>query len=1215
MPTGSPRGAAPRRTLRAAALCCAAALHQRLGSDSPLALIDVPLLQSIFLSYVAPPPVLVGCWYMHRGVPVESEMYGSSSFSASILRAGSPAAVLAAPASDGIPFFARLEAFTGCVAAASVSYLRSTDSDGYDPVHVTLHTWDPSSGAALWSLSWYCQRMEGEWKLLAYDVLPERGAECLAFCTDSGICIAPISGEQVGRVRVVDGTARLSPYILQWQDRARLLALSWSAEEHTVRVVCARTGAVLRTAKIPAVSEENSLLCGWIRTQSPLLQPGYYFVCSDQCEAMLLTRISDARSYSFSGACGMLPLGAGRYLLNHRRRGLPYIVTVTSRGCSIPRALCAEASRAMQQSPAVGVCGDTVYVVRPGKRASRVVCSRLETGREVHSFVLPANETMEEVLEAIADNVSTLVLAMSSAESARPGTQLYLPNLVPATHMIKEAIDGMCEAARITGQDPNVPADTRAVVEKTAAELAADAAGLEAGATTAANEPARAVEATKSAIRCARSILQKVVVLVMLEDQLNIQIFFTVAKRAADVVRRISAADTVQGLSAVVSEIPQIVGEFLRRTKRRADNTKMPDEKAKLNSSLEAFSNDSSQHLSAARDHVASPSDAARKATAEIGQRCLASIDQILAVVREIFDRNAKFIGAAFAFRAPTSIVEDEVIAGTRELNNRLDAVALKASRGDPDTVAATRSAVEQANQVLASAKAAADLTADPCKKAFINRGIDDVQRLVPQVVGQVKTVLQDPSNKQAMADLDDLIRATKTASDNLAAAVSGSPESALAHGAGDLVKGMQELKRDCDARDIEAATRDLRRLEQNFDRHIDLANMYAEHEQDPVKKQQLLEAVDSLKKAKQRFMAAARKFLTNPTPEALKQLDEMMALTQQALFTISPPHVAAAALAQDVARELEALLEAVKAQDQPEAVQRAKNVAASMRAQVSIAEQYAQHLSPARRAAILAAVARGKDAAAKMVEAMKDALQNPGSASHLARLEALTEATRKARQPSSSKREGEGSHSRAAAEIAELMQPTAEEAAAEKQRGIALRKALAEEVNPTSAAKLKVDGPKDAQIFAAAVKVESSVPYGADADTPYGKLLNSSHNIAQLMAQLSNFAAVGNKKGMIDTARALAGAVHEVITQSKTMADKCTDPRLKSDCLNYSQACQNFIVNLKIVCAVKAASDDNDPTVQEQLVSAAQGLANSVVNTVNACSAAAVHKSVRNAK
>merc|ERR1712137_1119469 len=68
-----------------------------------------------------------------------------------------------------------------------------------------------------------------------------------------------------------------------------------------------------------------------------------------------------------------------------------------------------------------------------------------------------------------------------------------------------------------------------------------------------------------------------------------------------------------------------------------------------------------------------------------------------------------------------------------------------------------------------------------------------------------------------------------------------------------------------------------------------------------------------------------------------------------------------------------------------------------------------------------------------------------------------------------------------------------------------------------------------------------------------------------------------------------------------KTFADRCKDPRTKERLLRSMQAMKNFSVQLKILTAVKAASGKNkDADTEEQLISVAKGLGNSLNESVN---------------
>jgi hypothetical protein len=408
--------------------------------------------------------------------------------------------------------------------------------------------------------------------------------------------------------------------------------------------------------------------------------------------------------------------------------------------------------------------------------------------------------------------------------------------------------------------------------------------------------------------------------------------------------------------------------------------------------------------------------------------------------------------------------------------------------------------------------------------------------------------------------------------------------------------------------------------------------------------------AVETLKLLRPKLVAAAQHAIDNPRdPTALKMLDDAISQLHQAMAVISAPHMTAAALSGMIVRELDALLDTLSRKDagyQQDAVEHAKAAASAMQSMLGVAAKVLETVQdPARRAQIEAAMARSKDLVAKLLEALKTCLKNPDSQEAREALEAVTDQTKRAvielaglLRPTPEEIAAENERTRRMLERAKAEEEAAREAErkrvlerqraeealmAEEARKRAMEKRRAEEEalleeqrkKQEAAKRLQVEGPHDARIMAAAQQVESSVPAAPADGSPQGRLLQFSHDIAALMAQLSAFAQQGNKQGMIATSRKIAAAVNDIYKIAHEIAGKCADVRLRTDVLNYAQACQNWAVQLKIMSAVKAASDEHDPTIQDQLVTAASGLASAIVNTANSCISASIHKSVRSAK
>jgi hypothetical protein len=119
--------------------------------------------------------------------------------------------------------------------------------------------------------------------------------------------------------------------------------------------------------------------------------------------------------------------------------------------------------------------------------------------------------------------------------------------------------------------------------------------------------------------------------------------------------------------------------------------------------------------------------------------------------------------------------------------------------------------------------------------------------------------------------------------------------------------------------------------------------------------------------------------------------------------------------------------------------------------------------------------------------------------------------------------------------------------------------------------------------------------------------LLDIAKNIAVAMEQLSLAAQKGSKRDMILSARNIANMVHQIEEFSSDIASKCSDLILRKQLLGISQAPKNFSIQLKIICAVKDSNVEHDPMAEAQLVVCAQGLANSVIQTVKAAEIASI--------
>jgi len=127
---------------------------------------------------------------------------------------------------------------------------------------------------------------------------------------------------------------------------------------------------------------------------------------------------------------------------------------------------------------------------------------------------------------------------------------------------------------------------------------------------------------------------------------------------------------------------------------------------------------------------------------------------------------------------------------------------------------------------------------------------------------------------------------------------------------------------------------------------------------------------------------------------------------------------------------------------------------------------------------------------------------------------------------------------------------------------------------------------------------------------TTEGKLFDSVREVGRLMTILS-FATktTGNQTLAIATAREISNVVKNISTLANSEATFCTEPILKSQLLNSSQAANSSAVQLKIIAAVKATTetDNTSTTMKTQLVKCCKNLAAQVVKTVEHVEIAAI--------
>jgi len=828
---------------------------------------------------------------------------------------------------------------------------------------------------------------------------------------------------------------------------------------------------------------------------------------------------------------------------------------------------------------------------------------------------------MEEVLESFADNIAAMVIAASQEDAE-------FTNIVAGAMSMKRAVTAMAQGARKTAQSPAVQPDAKAVIENTATELEDIGSALLVHATAARDAPSKEAKVAeqRETVKVAKDILQKVVLVVMLEDQLNIQLLTDSAKLVNDITERINGLTQADQFALLLPEASAVHQDFIKRSLRRIELCKEGSEpRLDLERAVQQLRDAAPKHLLAAQKKFMNPSPATDEELRAAGREVDNAVDLILEIVRDIFERNAQFIGAAFAFRAPTTGREDKMRMHAVSMDDSCSAL-MNAVRSGGEITAALRDFLGKSNDLLTAARSIALECNDPVRCAIIEEASEELPGVLQRIVELSKYCAEHPEDKAAQAELQALIDRARQLGEVLYAATrANGGDEALAANRNAIELSAANMQRAILEGDEKLAEAEFANLDGHFARHQAMLEAMLANEKDPLKRDALKVALDEVKRVRPIFAAAMRKYIRDPK-SIQNQKDFMDALgkLQNACSMMTPPHLAVAASNNNFNREIELLIAACDAKNpgfQQEAIAHAKAAAAHVQAMKQHAKECEDLcVSKERKNEIETAISQATLLTGQLIQATKAFIVNPNSEECKAQLHVAA---------NQAKASGD--------ELTRRVQPTAEETEAFREKMkkamMAINPSLAKaEVEPAAAsvagvvqeaepatsvpAHLTVEGPRNERIFAAAVHVEKNVPAMVtdeeEANTPQGQVLKTTHEIAGLMAKLSSLAEIGDKKGMIETSRLIASKIKVITKQAHTIGRTVTDPVLRADVMNYAQAAENHAVQLKIMSAVKAASDEGDETVEDQLVAAATGLAAAVVSTANACQAASIHKSVR---
>eukprot|EP01113_Clastostelium_recurvatum_P019732 TRINITY_DN2329_c0_g1_i2.p1 TRINITY_DN2329_c0_g1~~TRINITY_DN2329_c0_g1_i2.p1 ORF type:complete len:794 (-),score=283.21 TRINITY_DN2329_c0_g1_i2:96-2477(-) len=793
---------------------------------------------------------------------------------------------------------------------------------------------------------------------------------------------------------------------------------------------------------------------------------------------------------------------------------------------------------------------------------------------------------MDEVLELIADSVSTLVIALTDSEEKNT----LFGDMVPATELIKQAVDGMIEAANITRNE--VDPEFQMQIDDNSSQLSRATQDLVDAAHKVRADPWDRVP-QKDAIRAAKNILQKVVLLVLIEEMANIKVLVKIAKLLGDGTKRIDDTNSAPEAEAAMEEVEALEAELVRRCARRADGCKNGELRQNLINASDKLRFSVQQHHQAARAWCRTKSDSDNRGRHDWSRKTLAATDDVIEAVKQIFAEASKFVDAAFKWQPIRTMAEDAAAAAAREVARHLATLVKHVHAGDGLDKA--RALIQAAQRQVDAAQAVADKTDDPIKRDLILAGIQHLKSELPQLINAVKEAIAHPGDARVWANLDEKVRNTTAASEGLAAAVSMAPNVAVAALGNRLASELDALQDAIKRGDKALANQILNGIGNLFDRHIEAAEIMINGVSDPVTREQVKRGIDGLRAIKEPILTTARHCIDNPSDqEAQRKLGGLIDQAKRHISDISYPHEQVSAWNHQLHHDLDNLQDCVNRGGEfmaDEALIHAKRIAEDVAKQIEAAQQVMNALKdPARKREIKEAIDRLKNVADRLQNSIRDVIANPKDPAARKRMNDLVAETRAASD-----------------NLTSVCQPRD----ANELRQIQAAHARAGKAGQPQQSDFKIEqkaGAYNPSILGFAQDIEkASKKKELDPNSPLGRLTAFSQQIAAEMAALSAALASGDVKAMIVAARKIAELTKQINTSAKQVAAECNDPRLKANVLNFSTAAQNYSTQLKIIATVTESSAG--VIADQQLVVACKGLSGFVVQCLDAAQSASVKK------
>ncbi|EGC34732.1 hypothetical protein DICPUDRAFT_153006 [Dictyostelium purpureum] len=554
---------------------------------------------------------------------------------------------------------------------------------------------------------------------------------------------------------------------------------------------------------------------------------------------------------------------------------------------------------------------------------------------------------------------------------------------------------------------------------------------------------------------------------------------------------------------------------------------------------------------------------------------------------------NSSSLSANQVISASTGSNEDRILSQAVKINETLDRVSASSKKGNKAEVESNLKELrEEIGDTIQLVKQAAEQSKDPHKKVALNEVAEKLKTISQPITNAANNAASKPNDATAQAQLNEVINQTK---ELLAKAVgnSSNSEDPSNHLNQVLLKATNDINRvngaieSGDQNSIGEATTNLKDTENRL-KILAKSLPSGTPENDKIRAHvnslanQTIPTIvnNSNTLLVQPKDTAAKQNATAQYKKALEDVGTTISLINKA------PEDKIIANGTSIHRDSEQLINGAKSSDKQQVQGNVDTVYKTASEQSVLARALAAQTENQNRKQELINRANEIDKLLPQLDAANKSIQSGGDKidkSNLDKLEKVTNDIKSSNQKI----------------VGEAINEKLEKEHKEREAREAAFKAEQERIQREKEEREKA---QQDEVMAAAQKIAERTKDLNKDSTPEGKLYSTAQGIAGIMRDLSTAASTNDKKGMIQCSKLLAEQVNIYLAQAKETAAKCTDPKLKEQIITAAQAAKNFTVQLKIIAAVKAASEDDDAnTNKQQLVKCSKGLAKAVVQTINA--------------